>query len=136
MAEWYERRRLIGDIVGAAVRIQERWGVERFLCDPSEPAYIEEMRTAGLHAVAADNAVTEGIQRVKARLADAGDGRPRLTIAPECVNTVAELESYCWKESRTGEYKDEPEKANDHACDALRYAVMGSGQWWGELGFA
>jgi len=122
--------------VAVATELQEEWGIESFYCDPSEPANIEEMRAAGLHALAADNAVTEGIQKVKARLVDAGDGRPRLTVAPGCVNTVAEFESYCWKESRTGEYKDEPEKTSDHAMDALRYAMMGSGDWWGDLGFA
>ena len=63
---------------------------------------------------------------MKARLAVAGDGRPRLTVEPHCVNTIAEFESYCWKENREGEYKDEPEKANDHAMDALRYCVMGA----------
>jgi len=36
---------------------------------------------------------------------------------------MAEFESYAWKE-RGGELRDEPEKENDHAADALRYAVM------------
>jgi len=52
----------------------------------------------------------------------AGDGRPRLTIDPACVNTLAEFESYVWMEGRSG-VKDTPEKTNDHAMDALRYGV-------------
>ena len=122
--EYYQRRQRIADTVAAAQRLAEVWGIEAFLCDPSEPANIAEMGNDGLPAQGADNAVTEGIQRVKARLADAGDGRRRLYVAPSCVNILAEFESYCWKAQRTGELKDEPEKVNDHAMDALRYAVM------------
>jgi len=81
------------------------------------------MRNAHLPVREADNAVHDGIQRVKARLARAGDGRPRLTISPSCVNLLAEIESYVWREGKQG-VKDEPEKINDHAMDALRYAVM------------
>jgi phage terminase large subunit len=56
-------------------------------------------------------------------LARAGDGRPRLTFAPACANTIAEFESYAWRETG-GAMRDEPEKINDHAMDALRYGVM------------
>jgi phage terminase large subunit len=51
-----------------------------------------------------------------------GDGLPRLTVSPACVNVVNEFESYVWKKaSGTGIVKDEPEKTNDHAMDAIRY---------------
>ena len=45
----------------------------------------------------------------------AGDGRPRLTIAPECANTIAEFESYVWKETRLG-VRDEGEGVAEHAA--------------------
>jgi len=129
--EYYERRQRIANVVTAAKHLAAKWGVESFLCDPSEPANIAELANANLAAQGADNAVTEGIQRVKARLADAGDGQRRLYVAPSCVNVLAEFESYCWKEQRGGELKDEPEKTNDHAMDALRYAVqhLDGGSW-------
>lgn len=123
--EYYQRRRLIGDVVTAAVDLNERYHIEDFLCDPSEPANIVEMVNADLPAGPANNEVNEGLQRVKARMADAGDGKRRLYVAPHCVNTIAEFESYCWKAQRLGGLKDEPEKVNDHAMDALRYAIMG-----------
>jgi len=124
LEEFYQRRRLIGEVVTEAKELAAKWNVSTFYCDPSEPANIAEMNGAGLSAIGADNAVSEGIQRVKARLAIAGDGQPRLMIAPQCVNALAEFESYCWKSGRAG-MKDEPEKTNDHAMDALRYAIMG-----------
>lgn len=122
--EFYQRRQLIGDVVTAARGLQGKWGIETFYCDPSEPANLQQMGRAQLTARPADNAVTEGIQRVKARLVDAGDGKRRLYVTPSCVNTIAEFESYCWKQQRDGDLKDEPDKTNDHAMDALRYALM------------
>ena len=52
-----------------------------------------------------------------------GDGKPRLTIDPSCVETINEFESYVWRPE-----KDEPVKENDHAMDALRYAVYATAQ--------
>ena len=45
--------------------------------------------------------------------------RPRLTVDPSCSNACREFESYEWKPDT-----DEPVKINDHAMDAIRYAVM------------
>jgi phage terminase large subunit len=129
--EYYECRKRISQIVQAARELAERWNIETFFCDPSEPANIYEMVAAGLSAAPADNAVNDGIQKVKERLAKAGDGRRRLYFDPSCANTLAELASYRWREGVGGQPRDEPEKVNDHAMDALRYAIMqlDSGIW-------
>ena len=121
--EFYRRRVLQGDVVARAKSLHDQYRFEMMLVDPSAAGLIAEMRNAHLPVREADNAVHDGIQRVKARLARAGDGRPRLTISPSCVNLLAEIESYVWREGKQG-VKDEPEKINDHAMDALRYAVM------------
>ena len=132
--EFYQRRRRIGEIVEAAQGLAEQWGIVTFYCDPSEPANIAEMQQAGLDAVAANNAVSEGIQRIKARLAVAEDGRPRLTATPQCVYLASEFESYCWKRLRgLGVLKDEPEKANDHVMDALRYVILATDSSAGQV---
>ena len=127
LEEFYQRRVLQGDVVAACIEIGKRNPAEAVIVDPSAAGLIAELRAVGLPARAADNAVTDGIQAVKARLAVAGDGRPRLTFASGCANTIAEMESYVWKE-RAGAVRDEPEKVNDHAMDALRYAVMYAGK--------
>lgn len=128
--EFYKRRVLQGDVVAEAVRMHKAHGVEAFQVDPSAAGLIAEMRSVGLPVRAANHAVTPGIQGVKARLAVQGDGRPRLTVDPACANTLAEFESYVWKGGRSGS-KDEPEKVNDHAMDALRYVVnsLATGGW-------
>ena len=43
-----------------------------------------------------------------------------LNVAPWCPETVRELQNYQWKEGAD----DEPMKADDHACDALRYYAV------------
>lgn len=59
------------------------------------------------------------------------DGRfPALLIDPRCEKLIWELKGYRWKTytDKKKQYEnnpyDEPHKKDDHACDALRYAIM------------
>ena len=110
-------------------------------CDPSRPGDIDATGTklAGIALVyPADNEVAEGLRRVLARLewaverartaASTGGelvGRGALYVSDECVVTIAEFEGYQYRRDKDGAYTDQPEKRNDHAMDALRYALMG-----------
>jgi len=47
----------------------------------------------------------------------------RLKIDPACRGLLAEADNYTWAETPAESGRDDPIKANDHACDALRYAV-------------
>lgn len=56
-------------------------------------------------------------------------GMPSLFIFSNCSNTIRELETYRWKEKSVTQAQDlnepdVPEKANDHALDALRYFAV------------
>ena len=56
-------------------------------------------------------------------------GEPRLFIFSHCKNTIKEFETYRWKEKSESQAKDinepdQPEKANDHIMDALRYIAV------------
>lgn len=123
LSEFYRRRVLQGDVVGETKRLADELRPDTVVVDPSAAGLVAELHSVGVYATAANNDVFPGIQGVKGRLARAGDGRPRLTIDPACVNLLAEFESYVWKEHKTTGLKDEPEKANDHAMDALRYGI-------------
>lgn len=116
--EEYQRRRQIGEWVNVASDLQARYNIQTFYCDPAEPGFIDAFHQGGLNALAADNAVSDGIQAVKARLAN-----KRITFDPAFVNTFAEFEQYQWAANTLG-IKDQPMKANDHALDATRYACM------------
>lgn len=61
---------------------------------------------------------------------DNSGGIPRLLIDPRCSKLIWELKRYRWKtyadkkkQFENNPY-DEPHKKDDHACDALRYAIM------------
>lgn len=56
-------------------------------------------------------------------------GEPSLYIFRDCTNTIREFETYRWKEKSVTQAQDlnepdVPEKANDHALDALRYFAV------------
>jgi len=117
-----------GLLVSDRVKALGGFGRHTALVDPSAATLMAEARSAGCEVLPAINEVEQGIHRVMQRLAVAGDGLPRLTIDPSCVNVIREMQSYRWKGNKHamddgGKYKDEPVKENDHALDALRYAV-------------
>lgn len=89
--------------------------------DPSAEGFILQLRedSPGLRIRRADNAVTEGVQLVGSALA-AG----MLKIHPRCKNLVREMSGYRWDPKGQLSGVDRPIKADDHACDALRYALM------------
>lgn len=120
--EWYKSNMLEADVIAAAQDFNTKYKPEAFLVDPSAAKLRAAMHAANLPVRAADNEVFPGIQKVQQRLGQAGDGLPRLTIGPTCENLLREFETYEWLSGSSG-YKDQPKKENDHALDALRYAV-------------
>ena len=82
-----------------------------------EPAHIEQMRKARWPAVKADKSLDGGIDHVRARLKDDDDGRPGALVADRCTALIQEFLSY--KEGHVGK-----STAEDHALDALRYALF------------
>ena len=87
----------------------------------------------GVSAVGANNRVNPGIQKVQDRLIVRGDHVPRLSVSAECGHLISEFEQYQWAKSKDGTLRDVVEKQNDHAMDALRYAIM-SEDVFGEVG--
>jgi phage terminase large subunit len=78
----------------------------------------------------ANNDVTPGIDKVKTWLKPDPNGRPRLFIFNTCENLIEEIGKYRYPELPVGQQgkkaeKENPMKVDDHACDALRYLVMG-----------
>ena len=88
--------------------------------DSAEPARIEEISRAGFNIYPAKKDVKNGIDYLK---------RKMIYLNKDCVNTIKEIQMYKWKEDRKGNVLDEPVKFNDHAMDALRYAVYTYYKW-------
>jgi len=129
VAEYYHTGQMIDWWVEKARALNNEYGIEVFVCDPSEPAYINALNAAGLNAVAGFNAVIPGINAVKQRLADGrlffvADALRETDLALEEVKqptaTVAEFPGYVWANSKT---KEQPIKELDHGMDMLRYLV-------------
>jgi phage terminase large subunit len=83
-------------------------------CDSAEPQRIQELKRAGFNARPAFKDVKLGIDIVK---------RQKLHIVKTCANTLKEIKLYRWKQDAQGNILDHPVKFNDHAMDALRYAI-------------
>lgn len=88
-------------------------GVHDIFADPSEPARIEELRRMGLWVSPGNRDVKIGIDLLK---------RMKIYIYRSCINTINEIKTYSWRR-KAGQLTDEPVNFNDHAMDALRYAV-------------
>lgn len=114
--EFYERGKLQKDVVLHAATWCRDKGVSLVAVDAAAAGLIADLVDLGLPAAAYKGRVLDGITQVQALLKVQGDGRPRLTVDPSCINTINEFESYVWKPN-----KDEPVKEHDHAMDALRY---------------
>jgi PBSX family phage terminase large subunit len=144
--EIYYTRRTVDQhakTIMAAVAPQGRWLEPKphvVTCDHDAEGRVVFERETDLSTSPAHKAVTEGIQAVQVRLRDAGDGRRRLYLLrdalveadPELVDSskptclYEEIPGYVWdrkKNTRNPEEKDEPKKADDHGCDAMRYVV-------------
>ncbi len=101
---------LLGFVAGHAPR--------SIFIDPSAASFMLACRQAYLPVAPAENAVVDGIRFVASLFA-----ANRLRIHRRCSTLRGELPGYLW-DARAAEHgEDRPLKVNDHACDALRYAL-------------
>jgi phage terminase large subunit-like protein len=99
-------------LIEALQDFYSRYGHGKIICDPSDPETIEMIRRANLKVEGNKYKREDGIRELGGRFAVQGDGKPRIFISAKCVNLISELAEY-----------DENVKENDHAVDALRYAM-------------
>lgn len=130
------RKRIEWWVEQAQALNQEFGGVDEWVCDPAEPAYIADFNVAGLNAFGAVNDIIPGIDAAKERLEVRGDGRARFYVyhnallerdpirdnnhAPVCFEN--EMNAYVWPQQKDGQpVKEVPVKLNDHSMDNFRY---------------
>lgn len=126
----YERRLTDTDLAEKAVEMVERNGEGVMYCDPSDPGAITELEREGLSARGARNDITPGIKVVT------GVGeRDNLLVDESCQPLITEFNQYQYPEGDST--KDKPVDANNHALDAVRYALFthlkggGHSEWSG-----
>jgi len=96
----------------------EAYDVKNVYIDPSAAAFKVEMRKRGIHMVDANNEVLDGITMMTSEMK-----RGTIVICDECKNLIREIETYVWDQKAAIKGWDEPLKKDDHAVDALRYAI-------------
>ena len=139
--EVYEQHRVETWWVKKAQEIRSRYPGAKWYADPSQPARIEALKSAGISIRPAENAIEDGVNSVADRIArrvqevqHPGDnGEPgkvreyaRFFVSPRCVNTIAEFGKYRRKRDPRNKDRilDDIEDKNNHAMDSIRYAVF------------
>lgn len=111
-----------------AHRLVRQYNIEKFICDPSLQAHIQAFQLDRLPAIKGFNKIQYGIDLLQQKFnrgelfiyeysckqEDAALREKRLP-----TTLIDEIESCVWNEA-----KDLPKSGNDHALDALRYAVV------------
>lgn len=99
---------------------------ELFVCDNARPEIIRQAKESGVRAIPCDksskspdgkiNNILYGISLIQEK---------KVYYTGRSKNLEQEFLTYAWRKKKsTGEVMDEPEDANNHALDAVRYAVL------------
>lgn len=108
------------------VGIMSELGGELFVCDNARPEIIRQAKGEGIRAIPCDksskspdgkiNNIMYGISLIQEK---------KVYYTGRSKNLEQEFLTYAWRKKKsTGETLDEPEDANNHALDAVRYAVL------------
>ena len=117
--EWKQANRITAEIIQAITNLAKQYKVYRIYPDPAEPDRIEECKREHLPVYEADKDVQGGLGFIRQLIHEG-----RLWVYNTCPATIDEFSQYHYAEPVEGkENKEEPEKLNDHLCDALRYAL-------------
>lgn len=102
----------------------------KVVVDPSAASFKVELLNRNIWVTDANNDVIEGIRKTSSALAQKkirvrksvpGDDGPHYQ---GCPNTAQEMPSYAWNDKKAKAGTEEPIKARDHGCDAVRYVAM------------
>lgn len=102
------------------IKFIENKNVKAIYIDPSAASFKQELIRQGIEIVNdADNEVIDGIHFVRMLLSNG-----TIKVVRKCTNLISEFQSYVWDKKATEKGIDKPLKENDHALDALRYALF------------
>lgn len=127
VSEYYRTGHTVMDMVLAAKKLKQVWGIGTFFCDPSQPGYIEEFNRHGLTAVGADNDIRRGVDLTFALIKE----NKLKFFKGTCPHTLDEIETYHYGEPKDlgpddADKEQKPVDQDNHAMDAMRYVTMGT----------
>lgn len=88
------------------------------VADSAEPKSIDELKLYGVVVQGAEKgqgSISQGIQVVQDK---------QISVTKRSVNLIKEYRNYLWKTDKDGRMMQVPEPGNDHALDAVRYAIQ------------
>lgn len=114
-----QRQKTDSEYADDVIKFLENRAVKAIYIDPSATSFRLELQKRGVdNLFEAKNEVSDGIRLVAQYL-----NQGTLKVCRNCKNLIAEFQSYVWDEKSTVTGVERPLKENDHALDALRYAV-------------
>lgn len=137
--ECYERHREEGWWIAQAAKIRNWYPQAKWYCDPSLPSRVAAYRSAGCKIQDVDNSIQDGVNAVGEFMASrpievedpngnivVTGHKTRFFVSPQCTETIRELGLYKRKrDSKNSDlFLDDIEDKNNHAMDALRYALF------------
>jgi len=128
--ETYRTHLTDSDVSVVFQQLDQRFPGCRYFADPSRPQTIASVRKdAQVNIKPADNAIEDGIATVQdalcIRTAQNGDEWAGLYVSPKARNAISEFGLYRRKRDRQDHERvtDDIEDSNNHAMDAIRYAI-------------
>lgn len=91
------------------------------IADSAEPKSIDELRLYNVEVMPAKKgpgSINYGIQLVQDQ---------RISVTKTSLNVIREYRNYVWMTDKNGQIVNEPERGEDHAMDAIRYALESMG---------
>jgi len=129
--EFYASRSKDDDFVVEMKRWQEHAGgrISGMYVDPHSPRLINALDDAGLPAMRGTEKRVDSIRYLVSLFQGSLDGQPKVVLSESMVNHISELTSAVYvgaRSAQTGETKwaEDIVKVNDHAIDAMRYALF------------
>jgi PBSX family phage terminase large subunit len=116
--EWYKTNKTDPEIADYVAGCH----LNKVYPDPESPSAIEELRRRGVNirdVVKNKDSIKNGITKIQELFKN-----NKLKIHKRCENLILELETYSYPDRKPLQNEQEnPIKENDHALDALRYAI-------------
>ena len=113
----YQNKLLTPELVEKCKELPE----SLFVCDNARPEIIAEMQANGVRAIGCNKAPGE---KMNGKLYNIELVKRRKIFYVQNTDLEREYLTYAWRKKKsTGEVLDEPEDGNDHALDAISYAI-------------
>lgn len=117
------------DLAKKIQELHEHYNYRKVFIDPAALDLITQCEQLKIPAEAGINKVEPGIAKIKSMLQ-----RNLILIDKFCGNLISEMLAYHFERDKLNNNPTEkPSKVNDHACDALRYALFSFKLWKGSI---